>query len=248
VSLAQRSQEGLSLTAQGQRLAVHAAAVEARLQEAGRALRGEEEASGAARVSMPEVLASELIGPQLHRFSAQHPEVSLSLLTAHHRAPEDPQGVDVQVTLQRPRSEEWVGRRVGAVSFGLYAAEAYLQRYGFVPRPQHSLAGHRVLAYEEGGDHWPEMSWLHLRAQESQIALRTPSLRVLREALLWGVGLGVLPTFMASSALRQLVAPQHLPRRGVWLVVHRDRQHVASIQAAARFLGDTLGMLLDPGA
>lgn len=245
--LVRRSPDGLEITAAGRQWMEVAQGLEARLVAAGQQTQGDPSAaSGPARMWAPESISAELLAPHLHRLSAQSPQVSLSL-HSDHLEPRDLEGVDLMLSLQKPRDPVWLARRIATVHFGLYAAESYLQKFGFIPRPRQSLAGHRVLAYDTRHDHSPEMSWLHLRAQESHIALRASSMRSLREALLWGVGVGVLPTFMASSALKVLVAPQHLPRRGLWLALHRDKQHLGQVRATARFLVDTLSTLLDPG-
>jgi DNA-binding transcriptional LysR family regulator len=241
-----RSPEGLEVTAAGRQWMQVAQTMEAQLQTAHQKHQGDPSAvSGPARLWAPECIASELLAPHLHRLCDQAPQLSLTLLS-DHLEPRSLEGVDMMLSLNKPRDPDWLARRVATVRFGLYAAESYLQTFGFIPRPRQSLAGHRVLAYDSAHDHTPEMSWLHLRAQESHVALRAPSLRSLRESIMWGVGVGVLPTFMATSGLKSLVGPQHLPRRGLWLALHKDKQHLGQVRATARFLVDTLSTLLDP--
>ena len=98
-----------------------------------------------------------------------------------------------------PADPELVARKVGRVSFALYGARDYLARNPLPTGPVESLAGHRLLHFDQtvravGAE------WLTARDAGATYSLRSNTIPLLLSAATAGLGLTVLPTFLADRS------------------------------------------------
>ncbi len=245
VRLFERTPQGLMPTDDGQRLIDHAIEVEERAMALAReALGRHSEVAGQVRISTVETIACELIVSGLEPLLETHPGLRLTVMSEHRIVSLARRECDIAVRLMRPTGNSLVGRRIGTLKFGLYASAEYLERFGQPDDPTGSLAGHRLVTYSERYAHLPEVAWLYERGGEDALSLKANSTLVVREALVSGVGMGLLPVQMAPKSLRQLVPPQSLPTRDIWLVIHEDSRRVSRIRLVADHIAKAITQAL----
>jgi DNA-binding transcriptional LysR family regulator len=199
-----------------------------------------EEEAGLVVVSTLESLATALIAPTMGAFRLAHPRVEVLLRGEPNVVSLAERKADIALRLVRPAEERVVARRVGVVLHGLYASKEYLARRGRPEAPTRSLAGHDLVGYDPRYDAAPEAAWLNVRADGARFALRTTSAAALVMGVEAGAGLGVMPVLLASPALVQLVGPEVLPQRDVWLVVHEDLTDAPHVRAVVDHLVEVM--------
>lgn len=244
VRLFNRTYEGLELTESGAQLVERMHSIEDRVLALEREAMGHtDEVAGVVRISTIEPVAADIIAPHLGELLDAHPELEVILLSEQSAVNLARREADIAVRVGKPRGADLLIRRLTSFRFGLFASHSYLDRHGAPDSPETSLAGHRIVTYDDRFHHLPEVAWLHVRAQEATFALRTPSTRVMVQAVKHGLGVGVLPLAAASEELVCLLGPEHFPERPLWLVLHPDTAQVARIRATADFLVRTLQRL-----
>ncbi len=153
---------------------------------------------GALRVSAP--LAFAFLGPIFSEFLTRHPAVQVELTCTDRVVDLVGEGFDVAVRAGRMADSSLVARRLGAVRRALVAAPSYLRRRG-APRAPAELAEHDTVVFRGGleADTWT------LRSEREQVELR-PSPRlvvndytVLREAVVAGLGIALLPDYLEAT-------------------------------------------------
>jgi DNA-binding transcriptional LysR family regulator len=74
------------------------------------------------------------------------------------------------------------------------------------------------------------------------VALRSPSWLAQTAAVAAGLGVGALPSLLAGRwpDLRRVGGADAVTHRELWLIVHRDLQHVGRVRAVVDFLVDTV--------
>lgn len=83
----------------------------------------------------------------------------------------------------------------------------------------------------------PGALWLAQHAKGASVVFRGNSLRAVVDAAVAGLGLTVLPHFLASREPRlQLLAPDVLGTRELSLVVHPDQRKAGRIRVVLDFL------------
>ena len=230
--------EGYVLTAAGEgaraeveRLELGFLAVERRL--AG----GDARVEGVVRLAISETFANMFLIRHLGALHAQHPGLSLELLTGNQAVDLARREADVALRLGRaPRQPNLVARRLAVAGFALYASPRYLACKGR-PRLRSGFQGHRIVSYGAALAMVPIGRWLSEHAGDAETILRVDSVASAHQAVAAGLGLGVLPcTFEGQGVERVTTAV--LGANPIWTVVHQDLVRNARVRAVRLFLED----------
>lgn len=149
VRLLDRSNRGLSLTADGAR---YLDTCRPLLQQLARA---DDELIGAAErplgtlvVGSPSYLSEHCIAPALPDFHARHPEIELDLRNIDRAALPSGGVADVLILFGWPDSRDWVQRRIAQTRMLVCAAPEYWRRHG-PPQSPKELERHTCLVYRD---------------------------------------------------------------------------------------------------
>ncbi|MDO8778221.1 MAG: LysR family transcriptional regulator [Burkholderiaceae bacterium] len=242
VRLLHRSTHGLSLTDEGDTFLAYGRRLLDTTAELGSELTGKLAGpSGWVRVSMSPLLAQMVIAPSLNGLYRQYPQLHIDMAADDRMADMAREGLDIAIRTGTPNSETLVARQIGDYSRSLYAAPAYLARYG---TPQHpdELAQHHLLANSANPllNRWPFHAGPHLKGG-SELAVaghtRTDNSAVMMSLVEQGVGIGRLMDLLARplvarGALVPLL-PDHFasPRVPIYAVMLQERHRLPKIRA-----------------
>jgi DNA-binding transcriptional LysR family regulator len=167
---------------------------------------------GIVRVTAPVALGRQYIAPSLPAFLRRYPEIRLELDLSDRFVNLAQEGFDLAVRHTQRPPETHVAWQLCPSRSLLVASGDYLRRAGTPTHPS-ELARHACLLYlrEGAGQGWsferaagrkPERIVVNVNGP-----LRANNSEVLREAVLGGLGIGLLPDFSAAGHLgaRQLV-------------------------------------------
>lgn len=192
---------------------------------------------GTIRVTSPETFGVSWLAARLAAFGHEHPGLTVELVPAGQVFDLGRGEAEIAVRMFRSKQDDLVVRHAGTMSYGLYAAESYLER-----RPWQSggrLADHAVLGCP--GENDPETAWLRrLEPACRPRFVSTFSLALLAAARA-GAGLAVLPRYLgdAEPALRLLPMPDP-PADPIWLTVHQDLKDTPRVRRLLDFLVQAL--------
>jgi DNA-binding transcriptional LysR family regulator len=238
--LFERTPGGLRPTTTADRITPAAQRLEAEALAFGRALSGAgPRVEGVVRVTATEGLGTHLVAPALRDFHRAHPGMQVELLLDSRSLNLSRREADMALRLTRPRQAGLVARKLGEVRSALYASARYLEERGR-PAPSDGLAGHVILAYDESLSAVPESRWMAQQARRAACALRTNSVVAQLRAAEAGVGLALLPCYLAEPAgLMRVLTRSADVRRELWLVLHSDLQHAPRVRVVVEFLAAT---------
>ena len=242
VTLFQRHPQGLTLTEEGSRILLAAEAME----EAAISLKrnssiDDAEIRGCVHIAAPQGLAVYLIATNLQHLHERYPHLNVVLQPAVASADLIHGEAEIAVRLYKPTSGDLVTRYAGEMEFGLYGAQSYLQRHGD-PGLNAKLQHHFFIAYGKQLSHLEENHWLESLAKDAHIILRSDDTHARLAAAESGLGLAVLPHFLArqSEHLQPVQLTEQIPSKPVWLVVHRDLRYLARVRAVFDWLTEQL--------
>lgn len=200
--LLHRTTRSLKLTEAGERFHAHCARILVEAEEAELAVgRLDGRPRGRLRVSAPHALGRRFVLPVILELLAKYEglEVDLSLDDAHVDLVKS--GVDVAVRVGRLVDSSLVARRLAPARAFLVASPDYLAKHG-VPATPEDLAHHRYILYSNTAR--PDQLVLERGDERVTVKLRGPlacnSGDTILEAILAGVGLGLLPEFIGTDA------------------------------------------------
>lgn len=220
-----------ALTAEGETLLAAAERIENEALAFSRGAAAASSLHGTVRISAPPAFASHFLMPQLAARSDRWPGITLDLAGEVRTASLHRREADFSVRFMRPDEPGLAARKLGELHFRLYAAAAWLKR----PEPSW-----RFLGYSEPLHEIPHQKWLAAFAGARPFALRSNDLSALHKACSAGLGLAVLPVFLArgDAALMEIPATGLPLTREIWSVVHPDVRHSPRVRLVADLVAE----------
>lgn len=202
--------------------------------------------SGPLRISAPVTFGRLHLGPATFPFLAQHPLIELTLDLDDRRADAASAGYDAVLRhgpITDSRLMVWSlapSRRV------LVASPAYIARYG-APDSVEALSTHRGLFYSNRGiADWQFSSPQGSVSVRAKLALRVNNGDVLRDAAIAGLGIALLPMFIAGPAIRAgdlsvINIGTHAAEEHIYIAHPEGRRPSAKLRAFADHLKQSFG-------
>ena len=241
--LLNRTTRAMSLTEAGALLYDHCARIVEELEQAKLAVGHINTAPrGLLRVSASVAFGTLHIAPALPDFLARYPEVRIDMVIGDRFVDLADEGFDVAVRISREPAPNLVARRLAPVNRKIVATPGYFERHG-VPAAPADLARHNCLTYTHIS---PQGTW-SLRGPGGDIAvpiagnLRLNDDEALSAAVLGGLGVALLPTFIIGRDLQegrlQAVMSDYVPsERHIHAVYLPNRHLPAKVRAFIDFL------------
>lgn len=233
-----RRASGYVATEAGQAIAATADAVESAIIN-GQSVVGRSAArlTGTVRIGAPDGFGSAFLAPRLTGLVERHPELDIQLVATARLFSLSKREADIAIGLSLPQEGRIVGRKLTDYDLKLYASPLYLRRFPAIAS-RRDLEGHRFIGYIEELLYTPELDYLHHVSPAISARLRSANLNAQLHATVAGVGLAVLPCFMAAER-RDLVCvlPDEVTlTRSFWLMMHADSRDLARIRAVAEHI------------
>jgi len=194
--------------------------------------------AGPIRLSAPLSFGIAHLAPALADFARLHPAVELDIEFEDRTIDLAGGGYDLAVRIGRLADSALVARRIAPVRKCAVASPAYLDARGRPERPA-ELAGHDALVY--GNEQWRfrvEESWETVRIRPR---MRTNNGEMLRAAAQAGLGICLLPSFIAAPAIEDgsvevILRDYPLEEGALHAVMPPGRAVTARVRALVDFL------------
>lgn len=233
VHLFDRLTTGYSLTAAGKSLLESATRIEREVNGIERTLLGQDaDLKGEIRVTMPDVIAANLLMPDLVAFMDAYPEIDLKVLVSYSVLNLTKREADVAIRLSDRPSEHLIGRKAIRYHIATYASKAYLKRY--------------PLPHKTEGAHWigwdfpvPKAKWIS-QSEFPNVPPRGHFDNVLVQlaAVKSGLGIARLPCFIGDvePTLQRVPPGNSIPFHDIWILTHKDLLSTTRIQLFMDFM------------
>jgi DNA-binding transcriptional LysR family regulator len=233
-----RHQTGYKLTDEGQALLPRAEALEIAAQSFRANAAFEAEAIGHVRVATAENLANDMIIPSLSKLMQSHPDLTVEVLTDITTSNLHRQDADLAVRMVRPERGNLTVRKIGVLGYGLYGSQEYLDnRKSARDNP---ISGDRYIGWTERQQMLPAAQWVERMLKGDAPIITTSSLLGQMSAAIAGLGLAVLPHFLAVDAGLVPVSTDLGLDQPIWLVVHSDLAASRRIKIVADHLASVI--------
>ncbi|MEL7104826.1 MAG: LysR family transcriptional regulator [Pseudomonadota bacterium] len=239
VKLFQRHARGYTSTEAGADLMQVAQATDDQFTQLVGRIRGRGESVSGELVVTSLVSASPKLTPVIAAFQAEHPGLTVRYITGDEvlrleygeahvairagAAPEQPDNVVQRFTIQQ---------------VGLFASKDYVARRG-MPEREDALEGHDFVGYD-AAPRAPFNVWMRENVDPERVVFRAGDGRVVRDAIIAGVGLGFVSCWEAGR--QPDLVPVFKPRdewgAPLWLVTHVDLHRTTKVQSFLKYLKD----------
>ncbi|GAB1621055.1 LysR family transcriptional regulator [Agarivorans albus] len=242
VKLLHRTTRKLSLTEAGKHYFEHAvkannAAKDA--QDAVAQLQGEPQ--GLLRINTPMSFGRLHIAPLIAKFLQRYPKITIDMVMDDKVVDLVAEGFDVAIRAGNLPDSSLIVRKLAPLKSVLCASPDYLKQHG-IPQTIEQLAAHNCLQFSYSRD---VKEWTFMRDGQSQSIdvkgnYRVNNSEALREAMLQGLGVGRLPTFVAgpdivAGRLIKLLDQYQMPNQSIYAVFSERQFLPAKVRAFVDF-------------
>ena len=202
---------------------------------------------GVLKISASVAFGTLHIAPALPEFLARNPEVRVDMVIADRLVDLADEGFDVAIRIAARVGDNLVARRLAPVNRRICATPGYFKGHG-VPRTPEDLATHNCLTYTYAE---PRDAW-RLRGPRGNVDvhvngnLRLNDDEALSAAVLGGLGIALLPTFIVGRDLQagrlRAVMSEYVPHASHIHAVYLPTRHLpAKVRAFIDFLRERFG-------
>jgi DNA-binding transcriptional LysR family regulator len=232
VRLLERTTRALSLTEVGREFFERAVGILASVDDAQRAIqKSQGEPRGTLRLTCGVEFGMIAVSGWINRYLQQFDQVAIDVDFTSRVVDIVHEGFDLAIRVGLLADSTLAARKLGELSYGLFAAPEYLARRPVPDHPER-LSGHEILAFS-GGSHQAIMS-LEQAGRQVQVKLmprlKANNVFAVRDAAIAGLGIAQLPMIVAHPAL---VSGELHPVLGTWSL---PAIPVHAVFASARYL------------
>ncbi|ODV41983.1 LysR family transcriptional regulator [Cupriavidus sp. UYMMa02A] len=233
-----RTSDGFVLTEEGNAVLAYAERMEEEALGLARALAGTDTAlTGLLRVTSSDWFGIHVLTPVFARFLAQHPRVSLELVTDSRQYSLARREADLAFRITPFEEPDVIQRKLMHMDYALY---------GHVDlEPPHAGNGEGIalISMDSAFGALPDVAWTARMLPRAGTAFRSNNRGVQARMCAEGGGFAVLPCPLgdATLGLRRIDLGEPPPGRDVWIGCHRDLRRLARLQALMAITVECLG-------
>jgi len=194
--------------------------------------------TGTVRISTTDAILHGLVAPALRQLGGVHPQLQHELHTGNERVSLTRRDADIAVRATRKPPQHLVGKCLGPVKVAIYAAKR-----GKVVRLSDFEAGRcDWVAPDDALPEHPSVLWRRRHHPKVQPRYRVNSILSVQELVALGLGVGILPMFLAEGRkdLVRLTDPLDEAETDLWLLTHVESRHLRRVSAVYTHLAQAL--------
>lgn len=239
--LFERSRTGYQPLELAQVLATHGEQLEVQLESARSAAQtSPEQVSGSVRITTTDTILHGLVAPALKLLQPAHPLLSYELHAGNELASLTRRDADIAVRATRRPPQHLVGKHVGPIRMALFAAKK-----GGPKRFDADVAAtaHWIAPDDALPDH-PSVVWRRKHFPKVMPRYRVNSILTAAEMVGQGMGIGLLPVFLARgrSDLVALTDALDECQTELWLLTHTESRHLRRVSTVFSHLAQHMAL------
>ena len=181
--LFERRSDGCVLTKAGQEIIGSVQGIEMATTALAARVRGDDQRPEAiVSITAPEFFVVKVLAPNMEKFAAQFPGLSLEVRTGHSFLNLVRGEADIAIRNRPPDQQSLTVRRLGSVAISLWATQGYLDRFGMPDGA--SFVGHRMILFDESLIGMPGVRWLEGQISGAQVVMRSNELLPMMPAIM----------------------------------------------------------------
>jgi len=229
-----RSADGWQLTNLGQSVLLSAEEIERAVSRISENTAKDSSLSAVVRISATDGFSAYVITQAVAQCRLTYPRIRVEVLTATRPALQRRSGLDIEIVVGKPEAAPGEAVLLSPYDIGMFATESYLREHG-TPKKRADLLKHELVYFVNSMLNVEALGAPRRLTPEMSDALSSTNVFVQVEATRAGVGIGLLPCFMAeqhADLVRVLPEIVH-ERLEYWMVVHAEAQKQAAVSVVA---------------
>ena len=240
-ALFERTRSGYLATELASELAEHAERMEAALEAARSAVESEpSQISGSVRITTTDTILHGLMAPALRSLCSVHPLLSYELHTGNELASLTRRDADIAVRATKRPPQHLVGKLIGPIRVALYTGRnGELRTYADVEAGKCDW-----VAPDDALPEHPSVVWRKRHFPKVAPQYRVSSILSVLELIAKGLGVGIVPLFLAEGRIDvvRLSDPLDECETDLWLLTHPESRHLRRVGAVYSHFANQMSM------
>lgn len=201
---------------------------------------------GMLKINAPLSFGALHIVPALEEFRKLFPEISIDLQFSDSKLDMIKQGFDLTIRITSQLEGNLIARKISPCHHVLVAAPSYIKNFGLLKSPE-NICDHNVITYQYQNSPWEWEFTKNNKTSKFQVkgSIQMNNSLAIHQAVLAGVGISRIPTFVVGEDIKQGKLIQLLPEYELLelsiYILFADRQHMApKIRVFIDFIADKL--------
>jgi DNA-binding transcriptional LysR family regulator len=233
-----RRKTGYEATEVGQRAMALSQRIESAVRSGQAEINGaSEHLTGSVRIGAPDGFGTYFLAPRLGPLADRHPELELQIVATARLFSLSKREADIAISLHMPQEGRIVGRKLLDYRLFLYASRDYLAARPEIAQKS-DLLSHRMIGYIDELLFTPELDYLPAILPSLKPKIRSANLIGQLQAALAGVGVAVLPRFLAQGfpQLAPILPEEINILRSFYLLMYADGKQFPNVRAVADYV------------
>lgn len=199
-----------------------------------------DQVSGVVRITSTDSVLHGLIAPALLSLNAAHPLLELECQTGNELASLTRRDADIAVRATQRPPQHLVGKHIGPLRAALFAAKS-----GTTLAYEDVMAGRAAwIAVDDVLPEHPSVIWRRRHFPKANAQYRVDSVLTVLEFVALGLGVGILPIFLAQGRedLAQITEVIDECQTELWLLTHTESRHLRRVSTAYAHLAQHLAL------
>ena len=236
-----RTRSGYVATELATELAEHAERMEAAIEAARSSVEAApSQISGTVRITTTDTILHGLVAPALRSLQKVHPLLDYELHTGNELASLTRRDADIAVRATKRPPQHLVGKHIGPIRVALYAAK----RGGVRKFAEVEAGTSDWIAPDDALPEHPSVVWRKRRFPKVAPRYRVNSILSVLELVVLGLGVGIVPLFLADgrSDVVRLTNPLEECETDLWLLTHPESRHLRRVGAVYSHLAQAMSL------
>jgi DNA-binding transcriptional LysR family regulator len=239
--LFERTRSGYRATELATQLAEHAEQMEVALEAARSSVEAAPaQISGTVRITTTDTVLHGLVAPALRSLRKAHPLLGYELHAGNELASLTRRDADIAVRATKRPPQHLVGKQIGPIRVALYAAKrGGARKFADVQAGQADW-----IAPDDALPDHPSVVWRKRHFPKANLRYSVNSILSVLELLALGLGVGIVPMFLAEgrSDVLRLTEPLAECETDLWLLTHPESRHLRRVATVYSHLAQAMSM------
>ena len=192
------------------------------------------EPRGTLKINAPMAFGARYLGVLLAEYQNKYPQVNINISLHDRQVDVVDEGYDLVLRIASLEDSSLRARRLAPCKIILCASPAYLEKYG-EPKTPEALKKHQCLlyTYNDSSKYW---TLQNATAKKKQIPVNGPLLAnngdLICDAMLGGMGVASLPTFIVGNAIKtgdaKVILPEWQPESSDISLLYPSSKHLSA--------------------
>ncbi len=238
ITLFERSRSGYAANDTAIKLAEQAELIETALEAARSTVQlAPEKVTGRVRLTTTDTILHGLVAPALLSLQDQHPLLNFDLHTGNELASLTLRDADIALRATRKPPAHLIGRNLGPIRAAVYAGA----NAGY---DAEDIAAGRApwIGPDDAMPEHPSVIWRKKRFPNLEPFYRVSSIMAVMDLIADGLGVGVVPLFLANRQEKLMQMTEELPEceTELWLLTHTESRHLRRINTVFAHLANNI--------